>query len=206
MPYREAFFTALSKYKKIDAPGRSMNNMPGIDGHYKGDRWEVKKQFLSPYKFTIAFENDIFPGYQTEKLYDAMIANSLPVYSGDPYIARIFNTGSFINAAEYLPGKNQWLGGKLEKWGQMDFEDIRPAFLKSPKNRLKRKLKIYLRDARIKTRFAKMDFTPLVDKIIQLDKNPEAYLKYLEQPWFKNNIVPENASSKKRWIEIFNSL
>ena len=26
--YREAFFKALSRYKKIDSPGRSMNNMP----------------------------------------------------------------------------------------------------------------------------------------------------------------------------------
>ena len=105
VPYREAFFTQLSKYKKVDAPGLSMNNMPGIDMLYKGGKWEAKRQFLSPYKFTIAFENDIFPGYQTEKLYDAMLAGSIPIYCGDPYIGEIFNTKSFINAAEYLPKK-----------------------------------------------------------------------------------------------------
>jgi len=41
-----------------------MNNMPSVDSIYKGDKWEVKHQFLSPYKFTIAFENYVYPGYQ----------------------------------------------------------------------------------------------------------------------------------------------
>jgi len=124
VPYREAFFTQLSKYKKVDAPGKSMNNMPGIDSLYKGDMWEIKRQFLAPYKFTIAFENDIFPGYQTEKLYDAMLAGSIPIYCGDPFVGDIFNTKSFINAAEYLPVKNPRLVRGLERSGQMDFEDI----------------------------------------------------------------------------------
>jgi len=50
-----------------------------------------------------------------------------------------------------------------------------------------------------------MDFSPVIEQIIAIDTQPELYLKYFEQPWFKNNIVPENSSSKKRWIEIFNS-
>jgi len=205
VPYREAFFTQLSKYKKIDAPGRSMNNMPGIDSFYTGGRWEIKRQFLSPYKFTIAFENDIFPGYQTEKLYDAMLAGSIPIYCGDPYIGEIFNTKSFVNANEYLVQKNPWLSRQLEEAGQMDFEDIRPAFLKSPKNRLKRKVKSYIRDFKADFQFTKINFTPLIDQIIAIDTQPELYLQYLSEPWFKNNVVPENSSSRKRWIEIFNT-
>src|SRR6185312_9671314 len=97
VPYREEFFRQLSKYKKIDAPGKSMNNMESIDSIYSGDIWERKRQFLSEYKFTIAFENYVYPGYQTEKLYDAMQANSIPIYCGDPNIKEIFNTASFIN-------------------------------------------------------------------------------------------------------------
>lgn len=206
VPYREAFFTALSKYKKVDAPGASMNNMPGIDALYNGDKWEVKRQFLSPYKFTIAFENDTFPGYQTEKLYDAMIAGCIPIYCGDPFVGETFNTKSFINAAEYLPKKSQWLSGLLETSGQMDFEDIRPAFLKSPKNRLQRKIKSYMRGFKTDLQFAKMDFGPLVERIIAVDTQPELYLQCLAEPWFKNNTVPENSSLRKRWIEIFDSI
>lgn len=204
--YREAFFTQLSKYKKVDAPGRSMNNMPGIDSLYNGDKWEIKKQFLSRYKFTIAFENDIFPGYQTEKLYDAMLAGSIPIYCGDPYIDEIFNTKSFINATEYLPQKNPWLSRQLEKAGQMDFEDIRPAFLKGPKNRLKRKVKSYIRNFKTDFQFTKIDFTSLIDQIIAIDTRPELYQQYLGEPWFKNNLVPENSSLRKRWIEIFSTV
>ncbi len=205
VPYREAFFSQLSGYKKVDAPGKSMNNMPGIDAHYKGDKWDVKKQFLSPYKFTIAFENDIYPGYQTEKLYDAMLTNSIPIYCGDPLVGDIFNTKSFINAPEYFPQKYQQAIKKIGKLGQLDFEDILPRYLKGPKIRIKRKLKSYARGIKIKLQFSGMDFGPLIEQIIALDTQPELYLEYLKQPWFKNNVVPENSSSKKRWMEIFNS-
>ena len=206
VPYREAFFTQLAKYKKVDAPGKSMNNMPGIDEFYAGNKWEVKKQFLSSYKFTIAFENDIYPGYQTEKLYDAMMAGSIPVYCGDPFISDIFNTKSFVNALDYLPEKNKLLKNKMENWGQMDFEDIRPAFLRSPKNRMKRKIKSQVRDMKLRLRFAGMDFSALIAQIIALDNQQELYLEYLDQPWFKNNTPPENSLAKKRWIEIFNAV
>jgi hypothetical protein len=205
VPYRERFFEQLSKYKKVDAPGKSMNNMPGIDALYKGGKWEIKKQFLSPYKFTIAFENDIYPGYQTEKLYDAMQVNSIPVYCGDPFIGDIFNTKSFINAGEYLPGKNQWLSTEIGKLGQMDFEDIRPSFLNDPIHKAKRKVKSWMREIKTNIQFNKMDFSPLIDRIIELDTKPELYLQCLQQPWFNNNTVPENSSAQKRWIEIFNS-
>lgn len=30
VPYRETFYTQLSRYKNVDAPGRSMNNMPAL--------------------------------------------------------------------------------------------------------------------------------------------------------------------------------
>jgi alpha(1,3/1,4) fucosyltransferase len=206
VPYRERFFKELSKYKRVDAPGRSMNNMPGIDSQYQGDKWEIKKQFLSPYKFTIAFENDIFPGYQTEKLYDAMLCNSLPVYCGDPFIGDIFNTRSFLNAYDYLSKKNETLTGFIGRIGQMDFEDIRPNFLKSPQHRLKRKVKYYFRSANIKLRFSGADFKPLIEQIIALDEQPGLYLQYMQQPWFKNNAVPGSSLNRERWKAIFNSV
>ncbi len=201
VPYREEFFRQLSKYKKVDAPGRSMNNMAGIDTLYTGNMWQRKRQFLSDYKFTIAFENDIYPGYQTEKLYDAMQANSIPIYCGDSFVGDIFNTDSFINATEYLsPQKNNLLG----KLGQMDFEDIRPAHLTGLKYRVKRKVKAITRNVNQRLQFKNMDFSPVIERIIELDTNPELYLQYLKQPWFKQNKIPTNASARTRWTEIFN--
>lgn len=204
--YREAFFSQLSKYKRVDAPGRSMNNMPGIDMLYSGDKWEVKRKFLSPYKFTIAFENDIYAGYQTEKLYDAMLAQSIPIYFGDPFVSEIFNTKSFINAGDYLNAGNKTLTETLGKIGHMDFDDIRPTFLNSPRYRIKRKIKSWARGFKTKAQFAGMDFSPVIEQIIAIDRQPELYLEYLKQPWLNNDTLPERFSTKKRWMEIFNTV
>ena len=205
VPYREAFFKQLSRYKRVDAPGRSMNNMGGIDALYQGNKWEVKKHFFSDYKFTISFENDVYPGYQTEKLYDAMLASSIPIYCGDLFVGDIFNTESFVNTLDYLPRKNQSLVTGIGKLGQMDFEDIRPAYLTSAKSRVKRKGKSYLRAFKTRLQFANMDFSPVIEKIIELDSQPGLYVQMLKQPWFKNNEPPAGASLKNRWVEIFNS-
>jgi alpha(1,3/1,4) fucosyltransferase len=203
--YREEFFKQLSKYKKVDAPGKSMNNMASIDSLYQGDIWERKRKFLSEYKFTIAFENYAYPGYQTEKLYDAMQMNSLPIYCGDKYIQEIFNTQSFLNVPDYIAINHGSSITCLENLSQMNFTDIRPQFYKSPKDRIQRKLKSLGRDLKMKLQFNKLDFSDLIDQIILIDKNPELYLQYLKEPWFKHNQIPENLSSKSRWIEIFNS-
>jgi hypothetical protein len=205
VPYREEFFRQLSKYNKVDAPGMSMNNMESIDQRYAGDIWQRKRQFLSRYKFTIAFENDIYPGYQTEKLYDAMLANSIPIYCGDPFIGEIFNPESFIDVTADLNPKGSWLNSKLTSFGQMDFEDIRPAHLTSIKHRVKRKLKSIARSVNRQLHFKSMDFTPVIERIIALDTQPDLYLQHLKQPWFKDNTVPANTSARERWIEIFQS-
>lgn len=205
VPYREAFFKALNKYKKVDAPGKSMNNMPGIDEPNQTNKWAVKRSFLQQYKFTIAFENDLFPGYQTEKLYDAMLAESIPVYLGDPFIGDIFNTKSFIHAREYVKVSDNPITNWLEKTCQQDFKDIRPQFYHSFNHRLKRHLKMRGRNLKTKIQFNKTKFSDLVEQIVELDKNPSLYLEYVKQPWLNQNEIPENSLTKKQWIKIFNS-
>src|SRR3989339_823106 len=61
----------------------------------------LKINFLKNYKFTIAFENSVTPGYNTEKLIHPIIANSIPIYFGDPFVSRDFNTKSFINVHDF---------------------------------------------------------------------------------------------------------
>jgi hypothetical protein len=204
VPYREEFFRQLSTYKKVDAPGKSMNNTGSFDAKYQGDMWQRKRSFLSDYKFTIAFENDIYPGYQTEKLYDAMQANSIPIYCGDPFVGDIFNTDSFINVPDYLSPQKSNLSDRLSKLAQMDFEDIRPAHLTGLKYRVKRRLKSVARDINKQIQLKNLDFSPVIDRIIALDTQPDLYLQYLKQPWLRQNRVPAGASTKSRWIEIFN--
>jgi hypothetical protein len=204
VPYREEFFRQLSRYKKVDAPGKSMNNMPNIDKNHSGNIWERKRHFVGEYKFTIAFENYVYPGYQTEKLYDAMLANSLPVYCGDPLIGEIFNTASFINAPDYIKTNNSKVVNWLEEYSQADFKDILPTFYKTPAHRIKRKLKSIGRQLKMQYQFKKLDFTPLIDRIIELDNDDAKYIDTLHQPWLNNNTPPAKASLKDHWIKIFN--
>ena len=204
VPYREAFLKQLSKYKKVDSPGKRMKNMQSIDELYTGNIWQRKRQFLNNYKFTIAFENDVYPGYQTEKIYDAMQANSLPIYCGDPFIGEVFNTRSFININDYISTGNI-LTNWLEKHSQMDFTDIRPQFYHHAGYRFKRKLKAVGRNLKMNLQYNKLDFSPVIDRIIELDKHTDKYIATLKQPWFIDNKPPLNVSLKSRWEQIFNS-
>jgi hypothetical protein len=101
---RIRFFKALSKYKKIDSFGKVLNNTAGVEG--SADRMNVnwkkyRRGFLAPYKFSIAFENESYPGYVTEKILYAMLTNAIPIYWGNSEIGKDFNARSFINCHEY---------------------------------------------------------------------------------------------------------
>jgi len=66
-----------------------------------GGRVRDKLAFLSAYKFTIAFENSSYPGYITEKILEALVAGTLPIYWGNPMAARDFNPQCFINCHDF---------------------------------------------------------------------------------------------------------
>lgn len=99
---RQEFFTKLSEYKHIDAPGKVCNNMAASDLEPRDGDWYVSKtKFISNYKFTIAFENSQSNGYITEKFFQPIKANSIPIYWGAPDIAKYFNPKAFINCNDY---------------------------------------------------------------------------------------------------------
>lgn len=90
---RKEFYELLSKYKKVDSGGKYLNNI--------GGPVEDKYEFQRQYKFSIAFENSSSVGYNTEKLIEAKAAGTIPIYWGDPEIAKEFNSKSFINCHDY---------------------------------------------------------------------------------------------------------
>lgn len=99
---RQDFCKKLTQYKRVDCPGRVLNNMPpgSICGR-QGDWVKGKLEFIKNYKFTIAFENDCYPGYTTEKLIHPFLVNSVPIYFGDPDVTIDFNPKAFINGNEF---------------------------------------------------------------------------------------------------------
>lgn len=97
MPFRDQIFASLGAYKRVDAAGPHLNNMNGWRVPSAPHRLPGKLKFLQDYKFTLAIENMIWPGYQTEKLPDPMYVNSVPIYVGDPLAKRRFDPNSYID-------------------------------------------------------------------------------------------------------------
>lgn len=72
---RDNFFEALCAYKNVDSGGKWKNNI--------GASVDDKIEWLKSYKFNICFENSSYPGYLTEKLFDAFMGGCVPIYWGD---------------------------------------------------------------------------------------------------------------------------
>jgi len=112
-PLRRDFCLQLMKYKQVDCPGLVLNNMPRdsiaprwisseySNGNVDGGWNQGKIDFLSKYKFTIAFENSSIDGYTTEKLIHPFLAHSVPIYWGNPLVTKDFNPKAFINCNDY---------------------------------------------------------------------------------------------------------
>src|SRR6185295_7624870 len=78
--YRDAIFNAVQAYKPVDAAGKCLNTMDGWTVPMAPNRLAGKIEFFRRYKFTLAIENSIWPGYETEKLVDPIYAGSIPIY------------------------------------------------------------------------------------------------------------------------------
>ena len=96
-PMRINLFNKLNEYKKVDSGGKLKNNIGRKIGNKKDDKINFQKQ----YKFVIACENQQFPEYNTEKLFEAFASNAIPIYWGDPKITEIYNEKAFINCNEF---------------------------------------------------------------------------------------------------------
>lgn len=86
---------ALENYRGVTYGGKWRNNI--------GGRVKDKVALLQEHKFSIAFENTAYPGYTTEKIIDAFLAGTIPIYWGDPTITQHFNSKAFIQCVEGEP-------------------------------------------------------------------------------------------------------
>jgi alpha(1,3/1,4) fucosyltransferase len=152
-PYRDQLFHALSKYKTVDSAGRHLNNTGFNPGKAHSYGWaDEKVEFQSRYKFSIACENDTFPGYTTEKIVHALAAGSIPIYFGNPLVAREFNAMRIINGHDH------------------DSIDS------------------------------------VVQRVVELDRDDDAYLKVVAEPFFPDDRVPTELTLDalaERFVAIF---
>ena len=92
-PFRMHAISALNSIGKVDVFG-------GIARDTRHSRAEHKFDISQQYKFVFCFENDLFPGYVTEKAPEAWGTGAVPLYWGsDP--KGYLNQGSLLNLANY---------------------------------------------------------------------------------------------------------
>jgi len=86
-PMRMRAIEALGRIGRVDVFGR-------VAGRPVEDKFEV----FSKYQFALCFENDLYPGYVTEKVFDAWGAGAIPLWWGVDR-GDYLNDSAFINLA-----------------------------------------------------------------------------------------------------------
>jgi hypothetical protein len=92
-PFRMQAIAALSKIGKVDVFG-------GISRNQNRSAAKKKYDTAQNYKFVFAFENDLFPGYVTEKAPEAWATGAVPLYWGLDTCGYI-NQKSLLNLVNY---------------------------------------------------------------------------------------------------------
>lgn len=92
---RDHLFYRLSLYKTVMSGGKHLNNIGEIIDQ------ENTENFLSKCKFIIAYENQTYPGYMTEKLFNAYFAGAIPIYYSDIKVQEDINKRAIISAQDY---------------------------------------------------------------------------------------------------------
>lgn len=97
-PHRDWLFRTLSGYKPVDGLGPHLNTVGNRPSRGDADWRRKAVELKRPYKFSIASENARYRGYVTEKLLSSYQAKTVPIYWGDPDVAKEFNPAAFIDA------------------------------------------------------------------------------------------------------------
>lgn len=88
-PVRLRLIEALQKVGKVDLFGPA----PQM-------RLRHKSELAGRYRFIVALENDLYPGYVTEKLPEAWSCSAIPIWSGILGLNHPFNESAFLNLAK----------------------------------------------------------------------------------------------------------
>ncbi|KAE9324232.1 hypothetical protein PF001_g3521 [Phytophthora fragariae] len=104
---RETMFDELNALRPVDALGICAGSSRPPDHARIASRETMfynddAIRRYAPYKFVIAFENSPVAGYVTEKLVNAFLAGSIPIYMGDSAtVSGLFNPKSFIDCGQF---------------------------------------------------------------------------------------------------------
>eukprot|EP00466_Bigelowiella_natans_P003361 jgi/Bigna1/80607/fgenesh1_pg.72_\ len=166
---RVAFFDMISSsYKKPDALGGCRRtNVRRIARNTAGGKesyMDEAVQIFGRYKFVIAMENHHVAGYITEKLINAVLANSVPIYFGAPDIYDYVNPKRFIRC--------DLDEGRLKEFGNKRFtnENQRETWARENLKGLK----------------------DCVEKVRAVDEDDELYKAMISEPFLYGNRLEDS--------------
>ncbi|KAN0041381.1 hypothetical protein ACTFIV_003920 [Dictyostelium citrinum] len=104
---RNEYVQELMNHMVIDSFGKCLKNMPtpSFLGRGSGDPFERKRSFITRYKFTIVFENSICKDYVSEKVLDAFVAGSVPIFMAHPNTLKYLPCNSYIYVGDFKDAK-----------------------------------------------------------------------------------------------------
>ena len=119
-------------------------------------------QMARPYKFFITMENSKIKGYSTEKIFNALYSNSIPIYFGDPMISQYLNPNKFIHCNTITNDKIKQIR-RIDRNLKVDeiYEMVKPIVYE--------------------------DMLKCIEKVKIVDENDKLYHKMLLEPVFVNN-------------------
>ncbi len=94
---RNQFVKHLNAIRKVNCAGPFMNNVGFLLERQPGVKIEYQRHHL----FGMAYENEATAGYQTEKILDPLICQSIPIYWGNPLVDTEFNPDAFVHARNF---------------------------------------------------------------------------------------------------------
>lgn len=115
----------------VNSAGRVFNTEEGWT--VSKDRWKLI-DYISQYKFYLAIENSRHTGYVTEKLYNALLSDAIPVYWGAPDVGRVFNSDAFINLDNFSSIKG--LSERLKNMSDSECQEILDKPIANPNHEM----------------------------------------------------------------------
>lgn len=95
---RRAYLAELARHVPLHSYGSFQRTHTLV--HDRGR--PTKLETIARYPFSIAFENARAPDYVTEKVYDPLVAGSIPIYFGAPNVERFVpGDGCYVDAAAF---------------------------------------------------------------------------------------------------------
>lgn len=176
---------ALHMYKKniCTIYGKNWPYIKTIDNYSNNPNWREDKINIlkdSKHQFAIAFENFKINYWVTEKLWDCLECNILPIYYGSETIYEIFPKNSFIDYADFNKSQND----------NENFENLYNYLINMDITEYNKRLKLCIDTYnKINKEYhdkVKVIFEPSCNKIIQIIKKNDIIIDYPDVKCFSN--------------------